>query len=426
MGTTSLTNISSTVTTLSLGSTSTTTSGGIAFQVNSVVKAYNYVANNYLINQTVSGIGQIFYGAGSEQMRIHNTTGNVGIGTTNPNANLEVAGSTRITGGGLDVGYGNNGTNYVQVGYGRTTNGYALIDLIGDSTYTDYGFRILRNNSGPNTDTDIIHRGTGDLDLKTVDAGDIGFHTTSIQRMIVKSSGSVGIGTTLPSQKLEVAGEVLIKNGTLSYLYLNNTSNFLYGDTYGNTIIRSSNNFRIQTKTGGGESVRVTSAGNVGIGTTTANVRLEIGGGSSLARVIPSISNQGYIGDSQHFWQAIYATNGTIQTSDIREKTEIKPTKLGLDFINDLNPVSYKWIEGERLDASKDERNHQGLIAQEVAKTLEKHGVDKNKFGGLDIQKTDEYDDFHAMSYEQLIAPMIKAIQELKAEIEKLKKQINK
>ena len=206
IGTTSLTSISSTSRTLSLGSTSTTTSGGIAFQANSVVKAYNYVANNYLINQTVAGIGQIFYGAGSEQMRIHNTTGNVGIGTIAPNAKLEVAGYTRITGGGLDVGYDNNGTNFVQVGWGRTTNGYAFIDLIGDDFYDDYGFRIIRNNSGQNTDTDILHRGLGDLDLKTIDAGDIGFHTTSVQRMIVKSSGNVGIGDSNPDAKLEIAG----------------------------------------------------------------------------------------------------------------------------------------------------------------------------------------------------------------------------
>ena len=233
IGTTSLSSISSTSATLSLGSTSATTSGGIAFQVSGgTVKAYNYVASNYLINQTVSGIGQIFYGAGSERMRIHNTTGNVGIGTTSPNAKLEVAGSTRITGTGLDVGYGNNGTNYFQAGYGRTTNGYALLDLIGDATYTDYGFRILRNNTGPNTDTDIIHRGTGDLDLKTVEAGDIGFHTTSIQRMIVKSDGDVGIGTTNPSQKLHVVGRVASTAGN-GFQIINSYGSPLLGDFYG-------------------------------------------------------------------------------------------------------------------------------------------------------------------------------------------------
>ncbi len=98
IGTTSLTIISSTSRTLSLGSTSTTTSGGIAFQANGVVKAYNYVANNYLINQTVAGVGQTFYGAGSEQMRIHNTTGVVGIGTITPGTNAPAGTKLHVIG----------------------------------------------------------------------------------------------------------------------------------------------------------------------------------------------------------------------------------------------------------------------------------------------------------------------------------------
>ena len=148
---------------------------------------------------------------------------------------------------------------------------------------------------------------------------------------------------------------------------------------------------------------------------------LQKNGTSTEARIIPETDNAGYLGQSTKRWSAVYAVTGTIQTSDVREKTEIIPTQLGLDFVNDLNPVSYKWIKNERLDASKDKRSHQGLIAQEVAETLEKHGVNKNDFGGLDIQKTDKYDDFHGMSYEQLVAPMIKAIQELKAEVDLLK-----
>jgi hypothetical protein len=263
--------------------------------------------------------------------------------------------------------------------------------------------------------------------------------------MTVNWVGDVGIGETSPDEKLHVSSGggangdcvLLIEADADNTVEASNAILRLKQDggaITGALSLTSNNEMTLYNEqtgklflgVGNSPMMSINSAGNVGIGTTIANVRLEIGGGSTLARVIPSVNNQGYIGDGNHRWQAIYATNGTIVTSDVREKEEIKSTQLGLDFVNDLNPVSFKWIDNERLDASKDKRNHQGLIAQEVAKTLEKHGVNKNEFGGLDIQKTDEYDDFHAMSYEQLIAPMIKAIQELKAEIEELKKQINK
>ena len=46
------------------------------------------------------------------------------------------------------------------------------------------------------------------------------------------------------------------------------------------------------------------------------------------------------------FWKTIYSNTGTINTSDQRLKTNILSSDLGLDFINKLNPVSYKFIEG--------------------------------------------------------------------------------
>ena len=56
----------------------------------------------------------------------------------------------------------------------------------------------------------------------------------------------------------------------------------------------------------------------------------------------------------------------------LEKKQKLKPTQLGLNFVNDLNPVSYKWITNERPDSTKDERFHQGLIAQEVVNNFRK------------------------------------------------------
>ena len=48
--------------------------------------------------------------------------------------------------------------------------------------------------------------------------------------------------------------------------------------------------------------------------------------------------------DNTNRWSSVWAANWTIQTSDKRTKTDITESKLWLDFINKLNPVSYKWI----------------------------------------------------------------------------------
>jgi len=59
----------------------------------------------------------------------------------------------------------------VEIGLGRTGSGYSYLDLIGDTTYPAYGTRLLRANGGANTDSQLLHRGTGNLTVKTEDAG---------------------------------------------------------------------------------------------------------------------------------------------------------------------------------------------------------------------------------------------------------------
>ena len=102
----------------------------------------------------------------------------------------------------------------IEIGQGRTANGYAYINLIGDTTYTDYGLRIIRNNSGENADSLIRHRGTGSPVLDVLDKGFLSIKTNGSERMRINSSGNVCIGTTDDGgYKLRVNGSMRLSGG---------------------------------------------------------------------------------------------------------------------------------------------------------------------------------------------------------------------
>lgn len=133
-------------------------------------------------------------------------------------------------------------------------------------------------------------------------------------------------------------------------------------------------------------------------------------------------------------WTAVYAANGTIQTSDKREKTEIATASLGAEFIKSLRPVSYKWIEGGKRDTGKvddnthtiyesvpGKRTHWGFLAQEVKQAVDAAGVD---FGGWVLTDKDDPDSQQALRYDQFIAPLTKALQEALEKIETLEAKV--
>jgi hypothetical protein len=137
-------------------------------------------------------------------------------------------------------------------------------------------------------------------------------------------------------------------------------------------------------------------------------------------------------GQSGGRWTAIHAVNGTIQTSDEREKIQVETSALGSDFIRSLRPVSYKWIVGGNV-ISKDEdqndvvtpmpgvRTHWGFIAQEVKESVDAAGVD---FGGWILIDKDDPDSQQGLRYDQFIAPLTKALQEALAKIETLEAKV--
>lgn len=130
---------------------------------------------------------------------------------------------------------------------------------------------------------------------------------------------------------------------------------------------------------------------------------------------------------SNRFWKTIYSNTGTINTSDQRLKTDISSSDLGLNFINDLNPVSYKFIEGGKEIVDGDvvsipgTRTHYGLIAQEVKEAIDASGVED--FAGWVKMDMEQEDSMQGLRYDQFVAPLIKAVQELTARVKALEEQ---
>ena len=192
-------------------------------------------------------------------------------------------------------------SNSIKVGSGQNANNYAYIDFIGDTTYTDYGLRVLRGNAGANGLSQIIHRGTGNLQIKTQDAAPIQFMTGGAnERFRISSDGNVGIGEDNPAAaKLHVRGA----DSTTSIVakFRNPTTNASsitklglvtgYGDhsqdTEGHAYIcaqrgstGNTTSLYFETSTGSavGERLRITSGGNIGINTVSPISTLDVRG----------------------------------------------------------------------------------------------------------------------------------------------------
>jgi hypothetical protein len=96
--------------------------------------------------------------------------------------------------------------------------------------------------------------------------------------------------------------------------------------------------------------------------------------------------------------------------------------------LDSYNSVMTAWQESIRMsnlvhDGSKIRtRYHHGLIAQEVKSLINSKGID---FGGYQDHSIKGGDDVLSIGYGELIAPLIKAIQELNAKVDALSAKVN-
>jgi hypothetical protein len=184
--------------------------------------------------------------------------------------------------------------------------------------------------------------------------------------------------------------------------------------------------------------------GQAGDSATTANNSIIVGYNSALAAVDTSqvivmgtsvtsqAANNFTFGFGSTDSNIAFGATSITAPSDERYKENIEDATAGLSFINDLRPVTFQWkkekdipsdhkayVEGSenRVMLSQGETNH-GFIAQEVKAAIDNHPELKD---GFDMWSEDPVDGRQRLGDGALIPMLVKAIQELSAEIETLK-----
>lgn len=323
--------------------------------------------------------------------------GNVGIGTTTPAHRFHVSEATVVSGlsrtlfqntaatSRTDIEVRANGGGSLYVG---TDGGSGTIFGAGAKAYID-------NRSG------------GRLSFSS---------STDSEQMTLATNGNLGIGRNTPLDRLDVNGSA---RATGINLYSASDANFAImnigrngvseGDfgvgagngqglspvVAGDLWLKGNNSMHIGTgpgtglftiSTNNGEKLRITNAGDVGIGVFTPSARLHVVG-TTLATA----------------WTT---------TSDARLKSNIKPVTGALNSVLKLNPVSYN--KKYSLDANeKGNIDEIGFIAQDLQKVIPE----------VVIEGKDEFKTL-AVNYTSLIPVLVKSIQEQQELILKLEQRI--
>jgi hypothetical protein len=358
-----------------------------------------------------SGSGNSFFGTsagrgskGSWNTFIGNLSGNgntTGEGNTLVGYRAEVGANNLTNGTAIGANAQVNQSNSLVLGSINGVNGATADTKVGIGTtapatrlhVSGTGVVRARINSDSNAGIALTLSNQPGWSVASVTGGQFQIFNDAMGQNAIwidATTNNVGIGNTAPSAKLTVTG-----NTTNSG---NNTAVFedqAIGPNVSHVHYGTSGDWYIRSASSTGNVILQDSGGNVGIGTSTPNDKLDVAG---YVRV-SWLSSAGY---NYLCRNASYQIS--LCSSSLRYKTNIVPFSLGLSFINRLRPITFDWKQGGMKDV--------GFGAEDVAQA-----------NPLFVTYNDK-GEVEGVKYDRLSAAFVNAFKEQQAQIERQQREI--
>ena len=240
--------------------------------------------------------------------------------------------------------------------------------------------------------------------------------TSANQSIYLNSGEDIILRAIGAGQTIDLQGDVFLTSGDFD---------FGANDLLNTGLIRSGNNGAVSSVAFGWSADP-----NTGIFRAGSDDMRLVAGGTSVAQVVstrfgPGSDNSKTLGGAGLRWQEIYMVGGigsvnnvsrdangrlTVATSSRRYKHNIHDYEDGMNVIEMLRPVGFRWNDDPRISVPHEDRGDVGLIAEEVRDV-----PGAERFVLLD-------DDGIPVSvrYELLVVPLIKAVQQLESRVREL------
>jgi len=328
---------------------------------------------------------------------------------------VELTGSTHTILG--DLHFNNNTNGGKDLLWDESADSLIFYDSVKASFGTDSDLQIYHDGSGgiiKNTTGSLYLNATNsDTGIKIIPDSAVELYCNNVKKIQTQDAGVTVYGTIhIGDGASGTAAGLGIGDGDDLQLYHNGTNSYI-DDTGTGALIYKSGTHSFRNAADSEQLAQFNEDSSVQLYYDNVLQMRTHANGIFTRGIYPITDDTFDIGSGSERFDDIYATNGTINTSDRNEKNTIVESDLGLDFVNKLKPVSYKWNKN-------DGKTHYGLIAQDVEEVLSTEGKTDKDFAALNIPTEGPM----GLNYSELISPLIKAVQELTTEVNTLKAKV--